>query len=92
MDSTDNEIWTELTKNIKPLKKEAHDTERPLPKFKITPKITANTAVTGLKIWKSDKMQILTQKLFVVLKTENSRPKLNLICTDVRKIKLLIRL
>ena len=47
MDSTDNEIWTELTKNIKPLKKEAHDTERPLPKFKITPKITANTVYSG---------------------------------------------
>lgn len=50
MDSIEDELWQELTKNVTPLKKTARETTKPTPKLKVTPKITANLVYGGNKL------------------------------------------
>nr|QJR98169.1 hypothetical protein PlAlph_1730 [uncultured Alphaproteobacteria bacterium] len=50
MDSTEDELWQELTKTIVPIKKSPRETTKPAPKLKVTPKITANLVYGGNKL------------------------------------------
>lgn len=47
MDSTEDELWHELTESVVPLKKTPRENSRPAPKLKVVPKITANLVYRG---------------------------------------------